>query len=110
MGGDARIHRMQLGIRAGAVDGAGIEHAVAHGETTHFGAQRLHGADRIPAEHLGLAGLGGRGARAHLGVHRVHGDGAHAHQQVVRARHGRGQIGEVLQALAGGGIEGMGVK
>jgi hypothetical protein len=94
-GGNALVHSVQLGVGAGANDGAGVVHAVAHLEVLHAGANGLDRAHGVPAQHLGLAGLG-RGVLADLGVHRVDRHRLHAHQQVARAGHGGGQL-DVLQ-------------
>ena len=84
MGDDARIHRLQLRVAAGAVDLAGVEHAVARLEALHLAADRAHPAHRVPAQDAGPARFRLRRG-AHLHVHRVDRDRLHFDQQVVRA-------------------------
>ncbi|MNS95712.1 hypothetical protein D3C72_1299810 [compost metagenome] len=104
-GGDALVDRVQFRIGAGANDGAGVVHAVADLEAGHVAADGFDGADRVPAQHLGLSGLGG-GVLADLGVDRVDRHGLHAHQQVARAGHRGGEL-DVLQRF--GVVDGEGL-
>ena len=82
MRGDACIHRLQLRIAAGPVDGSRMEHPITHPETAHVtphGTYRPHGvpAQDAPAAH-------GRSCRrAHLRIGRIDGNGLDGHQQII---------------------------
>ena len=106
MGGDAGIDQLPFAIAAGAVDGTGVVHAVAHGKAAGLGAQGLHRAHGIPAQHARLAS-GRRGGAAHLGVDGIDRYGLHAHQQIVRAGVRLGQF-NVLQGSGIGGGQAVG--
>jgi len=92
MAGDALIHQLKLGVRAGPCDISGIINVVTGLEHRHGRADRFDGSGGIPAQNARFL-FNLRLGSTNLGIHRIHGNRFDSHQQIVARRLGLGQLG-----------------
>ena len=85
---DALVDEMELAVRAGARDVAGVVHLVARLEQRHFGTDGFDGAGGVPAEDARRGRLG----FPLLGVDRVDRDRFDLHQEVAPGGRGLGLL------------------
>lgn len=79
---------MQLGIRAGAREGTGIEDVLSGREQLNVGADGDHGSCCIPSEHVDRVGHSYE-TGPDLRVDGIHRDGLYRDEEITRARNRR---------------------